>query len=93
MHDIASEHVTQEGQAVFFCLVATAVEVVWWTRLKRLQTDIFLFSESLIKLFEFHLEKKMRVEKEVMSLNTLVERWMNLAKMTRVSGPTLIMHL
>ena len=45
----------REGQAVFLCLVAMVKEIVWWTRLKGLKTDTFLFGQALIN-FEIKTE-------------------------------------
>ncbi len=83
----------REGQAVFLCLVAMAKEVVWWTRLKGLKTDTFLSGHALTDFFKFHLERKVRVEREVLSSSKFNERWVRVASMARVNGTTLSMHL
>jgi hypothetical protein len=83
----------REGQAIFLCLVAMAKEVVWWTRLKGLKTDTFLFGQALIDFFKFHLKRKLRVEREVLIPSEFVARWVRVAKMARVNGPTLSVRL
>jgi hypothetical protein len=83
----------REGRAVFLCLVAMAKEIVWWTRLKGLKTDIFLFGQALIGFFKFHLKRKVRVEREVLLPSIFFERWVNVARLARVNGPTLTLHL
>jgi hypothetical protein len=83
----------REGRAVFLCLVAMTKEIVWWTRLKGLKTDTFLFGQALIGFFKFHLKRKVRVEREVLSPSKFYERWVNVARMACVNGPNLSFRL
>ena len=62
-------------------------------KLKGLKTDTFLFGQALIDFFKFHLKRKVRVEREVLPPSKFVERWVNVARMARVNGPTLSMRL
>ena len=57
----------RDGRPVFLCLVAMAKEVVWWTRLKGLKTGTFLSGQALINFFKYHLRRKVRVEREVLT--------------------------
>ncbi len=61
--------------------------------MKGLRTDTFLFGQSLIDFFKFHLERKVRVEREVLYSSKFYERWVRVANMACVNGPTLSMRL
>ncbi|MCP3653585.1 MAG: zinc-binding domain-containing protein [Herbaspirillum sp.] len=80
-----------EGRLVFLCLVAMAKEVVWWSRLKGLRTDTFLSGQTLIDFFRFHLRRKLRVEREVLPSGVFYDRWVRVARLTRLNGPSLSM--
>lgn len=75
------------GQAVFLCQMAKVKEVVWWTWLKGLRSDILFFGQILIDFLKFPLEGKVRVEREVLPLNEFIERWVTVIKMVWVNGP------
>lgn len=63
-----------EGQAVFISLVDVAKEVVWWTSLKGIKTDTFLFGLTFIRLYKSHLKRKVRVERVVWPTSKFIER-------------------
>lgn len=46
-----------------------------------------------INFCKFHLERKIRVEREDCSSSELVERWMNVARMMQVNGPAMSIRL
>lgn len=56
---------SQEGQAVFLCVVALVKLVAWWTRLKGLKTDASLFGQVLSTL---SLYFKKRLGREILTL-------------------------
>lgn len=49
-------------------------DVVWWTRVKGL--DTFLFIQSLIHFCKFYLKRKIGMEREVLASSHFVERGM-----------------
>ncbi|XP_036363544.1 uncharacterized protein LOC118765466 [Octopus sinensis] len=56
-----------------------AEEVVSWTRLNGPKLETFLFGQALIDYFQFHLERKMRMESEVLSSpSKFVKRWITI---------------
>lgn len=78
-------HPTSFGQTIF----AAAKEAIWWIRLNGLK-HISLFGQSHINFFKFHLERKMRVERVVLPLSIFAESLVNVTKVVRVRGPSLI---
>ena len=91
---VAPPSLQKEGKAVFLTLVAMAKECVWWSRLKGLQTNTFLSDQPLINFFKYHLKRKIRVEREVLSNECFVKRWVKVARMVRMNdGTTLNMIL
>ena len=79
----------REGRLVFLCLVAMVKEIVWWTRLKGLRSGLFLSGQALINFFKFHLRRKMRVERAALPPSVFEKRWVKVAKLARLNGPTM----
>lgn len=69
----------REGKDVFICLVAMVKEVVCWMRLKGLKSNTFLIGRSLTNFFDFHLKRKIRVVREVLSFGQFADRWIKVA--------------
>ncbi|GAB1597330.1 hypothetical protein Ahia01_000009400 [Argonauta hians] len=82
----------KEGRAAFLCLVAVAKEIVWWTRYEGWKGGTYLSGDPLVNFFRHHLKRRLRVERRVLPPNQFAERWMNVACLVRVNGPTLNMR-
>lgn len=54
------------GKGVSLCLRDVAKEIVWWTRLKEMTAETFLFDRALTIFFKFYMKRKLKVERKVL---------------------------
>lgn len=62
-----------------------AKEYAWWTCLKGIETNTYLFREYLINFFQYHLKRTIRVQREELSSKRFEKRWVNVERMAHIN--------